>query len=202
MSIKSTAEVSVSSSLTQLCRDPETRLRRETLADYLEIDIVGRILSGPQQLRFLREGAAMVEGTKASTAGSFPPEATATRASVTDIIPEATELAFVKRELTAKEAELAVRERSAALTMQQAQRSAWRDPVILGIIAALIGFLSSVANAFFQARSAAEAERLKFQSNLILEAIKTGDPPARPQTCPSSYNSVISMTQATRFRAS
>lgn len=112
----------------------------------------------------------------ASKATPLPPDAIMKSNSGTEASAESAEVAFRSRELAIKEAELAVRERSAALTLQQAQRSPWRDPVILGIIAALIGFLSSVANAFFQGRSTAEAERMKFQSNLILEAIKTGDP--------------------------
>ena len=66
------------------------------------------------------------------------------------------EIAFRTRELAIKEAELALRERALALTQQQSQRRAWRDPVILGIIAALIGFMSSVATTFFQGRSSAD----------------------------------------------
>jgi len=80
------------------------------------------------------------------------------------------------RILEIKEAELALREQEVKLKEQQSQRSRWRDPVFLGIVAALIGFMSSVASTFFQGRTNAQAENLKFQSNLILEAIKTGDP--------------------------
>ena len=49
-------------------------------------------------------------------------------------------------------------------------------PIIVGIVAALIGFMGNVIATYFQGRNSLEIERQKQQGSLIIEAIKTGNP--------------------------
>jgi hypothetical protein len=50
------------------------------------------------------------------------------------------------------------------------------NPVVVAVIAALIGFLGNVIATYYQGRNAVALEREKFQSSLIVEYIKTSDP--------------------------
>jgi trypsin-like peptidase len=55
-------------------------------------------------------------------------------------------------------------------------RLAESSPIIVGILAALIGFLGNVIATYFQGENALEIEHQKQQGSLITEAIKTGNP--------------------------
>jgi hypothetical protein len=95
------------------------------------------------------------------------------------------EIELLRKELDIKEKELELKEKE---LQDLGKRKIWKiDPVIVGIVAALIGFLGNVIATFLQGRSSLELERTrqganrsletdKFRSSLILEAIKTGDP--------------------------
>ena len=85
-----------------------------------------------------------------------------------------------QRELDLREREVVVREREVSQW--------WRNPIIVGLVAALIGFLANLGVAFFNNRNTVALERQnnqdtaalegqRLQSNLILEAIKTGNDP-------------------------
>lgn len=74
-----------------------------------------------------------------------------------------------------KEIELALKRKE----LEQARRSfSLRDlnPVIVAIIAALLGFLGNVVATYFQGRNALTLEREKQQGALVIESIKTGNP--------------------------
>jgi hypothetical protein len=82
---------------------------------------------------------------------------------------------FQQRELGIKESELQLRERELDLRTKQSGHVWFSNPISLGILAALIGFMGSVITTWVQGQSSLKLERTKSQSNLILEAIKTGD---------------------------
>jgi hypothetical protein len=97
----------------------------------------------------------------------------------------ALEIDLLRQEIKIKEKELELKEKE---LRDLEKRKSWKiDPVIVGIVAALIGFLGNVVATFLQGRSSLALERArsevsrlletdKFRSSLILEAIKTGDP--------------------------
>jgi uncharacterized protein YukJ len=66
-------------------------------------------------------------------------------------------------------AELRLRDR-------ELRSSAWRNPLFLGIAAAVLTLLSNIYLSFQQHRHQTIAAKQEFQSNLILEVIKTGNP--------------------------
>jgi len=95
------------------------------------------------------------------------------------------EIDILKQELKIKSKELELKEKE--LNDLEAKKTWKIDPVIIGIVAALIGFLGNVVATFLQGRSSLALEQAKyevsrsletdkFRSSLILEAIKTGDP--------------------------
>jgi hypothetical protein len=107
----------------------------------------------------------------------------------------ALEINILRQEVKLKEKELELKEKE---LKDLATRKTWKiDPVTVGIIAALIGFLGNVIATFLQGRSSLiledarynasrsletdkfhasrSLETDKFRSSLILEAIKTGD---------------------------
>ncbi len=95
------------------------------------------------------------------------------------------EIEVLKRELELKAIELELKNRE---LQDLGKKTGWRpDPVVVGISAALIGFLGNVVATFLESRSSLQLENAKHEasrlletdkarSSLILEAIKTGDP--------------------------
>ena len=95
------------------------------------------------------------------------------------------EIDLLRQELKLKEKEFDLKEKE---LQDLEKKRTWRvDPVMVGIAAALIGFLGNVVATSLQGRSSLELEREKheatrsleidkFRSSLVLEAIKTGDP--------------------------
>src|SRR6267142_1713474 len=90
-------------------------------------------------------------------------------------------------DLRIKNAELSLHEREVALKEYETYKGWWRNPVFVGVIAAFLGFISGLVSKYIEGRNASalehqrfeiaqKTERLRLQSSLILEAIKTGDP--------------------------
>jgi murein L,D-transpeptidase YcbB/YkuD len=75
---------------------------------------------------------------------------------------------FQQRELDLKEGKLRMKEAEAA-------GPSWRNPVFLGLMAAALSLLGNLIATSLQNWNTQRVERYKAQSNLILEAIKTGD---------------------------
>jgi hypothetical protein len=82
----------------------------------------------------------------------------------------------IRGDLRLREMELDLRRDELQLKREELSKSRWSNPLLLGILAALVGFLGNIYATFLQGRSAREAEALKLRSSLILEAIKTGSP--------------------------
>jgi hypothetical protein len=81
-----------------------------------------------------------------------------------------------KRELDIKEREVAAREIEVAATADDLKRNRWLNPTVIGLFAAALGLAGSFAVARANNENTQQVERLRSQSNLILEAIKTGSP--------------------------
>jgi hypothetical protein len=88
-------------------------------------------------------------------------------------------------EIRAKEIELDIRRQELELKKEELRSAFWKSPLLVGIIAALIGFLSNIYANVQQARnnqileeqkfeSVVQTERIKRETSLILDAIKTG----------------------------
>lgn len=79
-------------------------------------------------------------------------------------------------ELELKRAEIALRRDELDATHAQQRRAGVAfSPLATGIIAALVGLVGTGVGAYMQGRSQLNIERLKFESNLILKAIETGN---------------------------
>jgi hypothetical protein len=72
-----------------------------------------------------------------------------------------------------KEREVVAREREVELKAQEINRSRWLNPVVLGLFAATAGLIGNIVVARVNNANTQDVERLRLQSNLILEAIKT-----------------------------
>jgi hypothetical protein len=80
-----------------------------------------------------------------------------------------------ERQVEIREEEVSLRERLADLREKDSQRSRWRDPLFLAIVAAVVGLVGNLTVTFIQGRENIAAEKLKGQSDLILQAIKTNE---------------------------
>jgi len=74
-------------------------------------------------------------------------------------------------EIAAKRLELRLRER-------ELQVSIWRNPLLLGILAAFLGFVGNIMVTYVQHLNQTVTAQKEFESKLILEAIKTANPSA------------------------
>jgi hypothetical protein len=83
-------------------------------------------------------------------------------------LARARELRLKAREITAKEREVAAKE-------TELSRSRWLNPTVLALFAAALGLAGNVVVARVNNSNSQEVERLRGQSNLVLEAIKTGN---------------------------
>jgi hypothetical protein len=87
-------------------------------------------------------------------------------------------LQLVQARLRVKEKELALRERELQTKSASDNRPHLLSSatIIVGILAALLGFLGNVAATYLAGRSSLALEQKKFTSALIVESIKTGNP--------------------------
>jgi len=85
------------------------------------------------------------------------------------------EFALRERELYIQEQELALKTRELDLKAKDQQYARWFNPVFLGLLAATVTLMGNFFIIKRQSAAALDQERVKAQSSLILEAIKTGD---------------------------
>jgi hypothetical protein len=81
------------------------------------------------------------------------------------------EQALKARELDLKEREIVAKE-------QELRQSRWTSPVVIGLFAAALGLFGNIYTARVNSQNAIRVERLRNQSNVLLEAIRTSDPTA------------------------
>jgi hypothetical protein len=74
-----------------------------------------------------------------------------------------------------KKCELDLREREVKAKEHELGRSRWLNPTVLGLFAATIGLIGSVVVARVNNSNTQQVERLRSQSTLVLEAIRTGN---------------------------
>jgi hypothetical protein len=81
-----------------------------------------------------------------------------------------------REEVAGKRRELDLKEREVAVKEKELSRSQWFSPIVLGLFAAAVGLIGNIVVARVNNQNSQELERIRSQSNLVLEAIKTGDP--------------------------
>lgn len=86
------------------------------------------------------------------------------------------EIAARTRELDLKEREVAAREREVSAKEKELRKSAWSNPLFLGLVAALLALVGTLGATLLNAWNARELEHQHSQSALILEAMRTGSP--------------------------
>lgn len=84
------------------------------------------------------------------------------------------EIAVERRELDLKEREVEAKESEVAAKEKELERSRWLNPTVIAILAGAIGLISSVVVARLNNKATQDLERLRSQSTIILEAIRTG----------------------------
>lgn len=77
-------------------------------------------------------------------------------------------------ELRLKERELDLKQQELVIKKQEVSGLRWNNPLTVALIAGLVTLLGAVLQ-FQQQRNLLALEELKFQSNLILESVKTGN---------------------------
>jgi hypothetical protein len=90
------------------------------------------------------------------------------------------EIDFLKREIELKNIEIDLRTQELLLKNREIQAAKKPpgirlDPVVVGVIAALFGFLSNLVSTSAQTASALNLETIKLRSNIVLETAKTDD---------------------------
>jgi hypothetical protein len=80
-----------------------------------------------------------------------------------------------QEEIAAKKRELDLREREVRAKEEELRRSRWLNPLVIGLFAAALGLIGSVVVARVNNQASQQLEQFRSQSNLILQAIKTGD---------------------------
>jgi hypothetical protein len=71
--------------------------------------------------------------------------------------------------------ELAIKNREVSLKEAELRRSRWLNPTVIGLVAAASGLFGNLFVAFFSNQNSQRIERFKAQSNLIVQAVGTGD---------------------------
>jgi Carboxypeptidase regulatory-like domain len=86
------------------------------------------------------------------------------------------EIAARTRELDLREREVVAREREVTAKENELRKSAWSNPLFLGLIAALLALVGTLGGTLLNAWNARELEHQHLQSDLVLEAMRTGSP--------------------------
>lgn len=80
------------------------------------------------------------------------------------------------QELRLKQREIAAREREVAAKEAELNRSRWLNPTVIAIFAAAAGLVGNIFVARTNNNNNSQMlERVRSQSNLVMEAIKTGN---------------------------
>jgi hypothetical protein len=85
------------------------------------------------------------------------------------------EIAPQEKDLALKEREVVVHERELDLKDKELRRSKWLNPVAVGLFAATVGLIGNIGVAFVNNQNTQTVERLRAQSDLVVEAIKTNN---------------------------
>lgn len=80
------------------------------------------------------------------------------------------------RELDLREREVAAKEREVALKAEELRKSRWGNPLVIALLAATVGLLGNMGVAYLNNRNSERVERLREQSNLLVDVVKTGNP--------------------------
>jgi hypothetical protein len=80
------------------------------------------------------------------------------------------------RELDIYEREVAAREREVTAKEAETRKSRWSSPLVIALLAGAIGLIGNWIVTYLNNRNTQQVERIRSQSNLILEAIRTGSP--------------------------
>jgi hypothetical protein len=79
------------------------------------------------------------------------------------------------QDVAARTRELDIKEREVAAKERELEQSRWLNPTVLGLFAAAAGLIGNVVVARVNNSNTQSVELARSQSNLVLEAIKTGD---------------------------
>ena len=80
------------------------------------------------------------------------------------------------RELDIYEREVAAREREVTAKEAETKKSRWSSPLVIALLAGAIGLIGNSIVTYLNNRNTQQVGRIRSQSNLILEAIRTGSP--------------------------
>lgn len=86
------------------------------------------------------------------------------------------EIEYRYREMSLRERVVAAKEREISIKDVELKRSRWFNPTVIGIFAAAAGLFGNVLVAAINNSNTQAIEHAHAQSNLIVEAIKTGSP--------------------------
>jgi carboxypeptidase-like protein len=84
-----------------------------------------------------------------------------------------TEESYRVRELELREREIVAREHEVTAREKEVRMSRWLNPLVIALFVAAFGLAGNGVVAFYNNRSSEKVERLRSQSSLVLEAIRT-----------------------------
>jgi hypothetical protein len=80
------------------------------------------------------------------------------------------------RELDLKEREVVAREREVAVKEKEVNKSRWGNPIFIALVVASVGLFGNLVITLLNNKNAREVEHQRSQSDLALEAMRTGSP--------------------------
>lgn len=80
---------------------------------------------------------------------------------------------YREREFQLREREIAAREREVSARERETKGSPWQNPLVIGVFAAALALIGNIFVTVSNNRNSQEVERIRAQSNLVFEAIKT-----------------------------
>ena len=80
-----------------------------------------------------------------------------------------------EREINLKEREFELKERELKIKENETARSRWFNPIVLGLFVGAAGLIGNIFVTSANNKNTEKIERIRGQSTLILEEIKTGD---------------------------
>jgi len=88
--------------------------------------------------------------------------------------PSRSDASLDEKSLALHEREVVAKEREVELKAEELRRSRWLNPVVLGLFATAVGLTGNFIIARINNSNTQRVERLRMQSSLIIEAVKTG----------------------------
>jgi hypothetical protein len=83
------------------------------------------------------------------------------------------EIAAREHEVAAKEAAIAAREEEVSAKQAKIEKSAWINPLVIGLFVATLGLIGNAVVAVLNNRNSQEVERYRVHSNVVVDMIKT-----------------------------